>query len=363
MPAAIDVLLPVYNSADTLDGSLRSIAAQTFADFRVIAIDDGSTDHGGVLLRAWAARDPRFTVIRKANEGIVAALNAGLAAVTAPVIARLDGDDLCAPTRFAEQHAYLADHPDCVGVGCAVTHIDGRGRSLSGYAQPGPPELADPARIPAHEPYIIHPFLMARTSAMRAVGGYRAVPHSEDSDLFWRLQEIGTLHNLPAVLGKYRMHLSSISGSSIVNGRIMAFGSQLGALSARRRRGGHPDLEFAPDLMARLRKARDLAGMQAVVAPMLTAWEMPLFRLSVAVKLLELADYRPYEIEGSDCVFIRAAVDAAAALADPADRRTIDYFLTRTGSRLMRRGRAADVTRLVPRRLWRWTGLKTVTFR
>lgn len=363
MTALIDVLVPVYNAADTLDASLDSIARQTEGDFRVIAIDDGSTDATPQVLAAWSARDPRFTVVSKPNGGIVDALNAGLAVVTAPLLARMDGDDIAFPQRFAQQRDYLAANTDCVGVGCCVQHIDGAGDVLSGFPQPGPPENADMDRLPAREPYVVHPFLMTRSTVVRAIGGYRRVPHSEDSDLFWRLSEHGRLHNLEEMLGQYRMHLGSISGKSVMNGRIMAIGSQLGALSARLRRAGRPDLAWDRDLVSELRQAGTLAAMCAHVAPGIDPAELPFFKLATAVKLLELSAYRPYEIETSDCVFIREVLEPTIWSVGEGNLREIFWYITRAGSRLGRSGRIRDAATLVPPRAYLRTVLKTALLR
>src|SRR5262249_47690166 len=140
-----------------------------------------------------------------------------------------------------------------------------------------------------------HPFLMVRRAAIEAVGGYRYVPNSEDSDLFWRLAEQGTLVNLPDVLGKYRVHTASIS-SSIVSGRVMAIGSQLGALSALRRRGGREDIAFVRELPAVLKGAATLETMVAVARTLVGAEEIEHLRIAAAAKLMELARYRPYEL-------------------------------------------------------------------
>jgi hypothetical protein len=94
---------------------------------------------------------------------------------------------------------------------------------------------------------------MVRRASVVGLGGYRYVYHSEDTDLYWRLLDHGQLHNLDSILGDYRMHSGSISGSSIVNGRIMSLGSQLAALSARRRRSRLPDSVFPKDAIVRYR--------------------------------------------------------------------------------------------------------------
>lgn len=359
-PAVIDVLLPLYNAADTLEQSLESLAAQSFADFRVIAVNDGSIDATGEVLARWAARDPRFTYIDQPNGGIVKALNTGLAAVTAPYLARLDGDDLCLPERFARQHTYLEENSDCVAVGCWVRHIDAVGTPIDGLHQPLDPAEYDMDHVPAIEPYIIHPFLMTRSAAVRDAGGYRNVPHSEDSDLFWRLAERGRLYNLPETLGEYRMHVGSISSASLLNGRIMSVGSQLGAISAQRRRAGRADLKFQSDLISALRKADSLAAMCEQVAPMLDQRERAFLFASAAAKLLELTNYRPYELEPDDCKFVSQALVPYVRSTSAANQSIINWYLSRTGSRLARRGHIGAALRMVPGRLWPNTMLRTL---
>lgn len=343
----IDVLIPVYNAAATLGRSLASISAQTFREMRIVIVDDGSEDDSPNLLAAWAARDTRVEVLRKSNGGIVHALNTGLEHCTAIYIARFDADDIAFPNRLAWQLNYLETNPGCVGVGCGVDHIDETGAPVAGLPQPGPPGTGDPDWAPAREPYIIHPFLMARREAIMAVGGYRHVPNSEDSDLYWRLSEIGTLHNPAEVLGQYRVHQHSISGLSIVNGRIMAVGSQLGAVSARRRRAGRKDIEFDPAHFTSLRSAQTLEGMCVHIASMLQADETPRFRLAVATKLLELAGYRPYSLERSDCDFIRRSL-AYAHLFSPENRGQIRWHVIETARRLVRKGELALSFALTP---------------
>ena len=355
----IDVLLPVFNAASTLDTSLNSIAEQTMDNFRVLAIDDGSTDTSPEILAKWAARDRRFYIVRRSNGGIVNALNTGLDRSTACYIARMDADDVSLPRRFEAQLAYLRSTPGCVAVGCGIVHIDMHNRPLYGLPSPGPPGDADADWLPAREPYIVHPFLMARRSAMIDVGGYRHVPSSEDSDLYWRLSEKGSLSNLPEILGHYRMHDMSISGASIEGGRVMAVGSQLGALSARRRRSGLADLVFGSDLTTALRTARSLDAMCEMLALTVPAEEMPFFRLSVGLKLLELAAYRPFEIDRDDCRFLRDALKRVHIL-DRAIGLDVRWRFTDTGRVLLRNGHWGDAAALLPLRFVPRTVVKAV---
>ena len=343
----IDVLIPAYNAASTLDAALASMVAQTAKDIRILVVDDGSTDETPDLLAVWAARDPRVQVLRKTNGGIVNALNHGLAQCTAELVARFDSDDIAYPQRLQMQRDFLRSHPDHVAVGCDVDHIDEHGAPITGLPRPGSPEGADPLWFPAREPYLIHPYVMLRRAALMEVGGYRPSPNSEDSDLYWRLEERGRLHNLTDRLGQYRMHASSISSASILNGRVMAVGSQLSALSAARRRSGGPDLGLAATDAAALKSAGSLAAMIEVVASRLDANERHRLRLAAGIKLLELAHYRPFEIDVEDAAFIRAAL-THSDLAVPDNRGHIRWHVTQTSARLLRKGRIREALSLAP---------------
>jgi glycosyltransferase involved in cell wall biosynthesis len=343
----IDVLIPAFNAAATLDASLASISAQSVRDIRILIVDDGSTDQTPALLKAWSARDPRVRAIRKDNGGIVDALNHGLAHCEAEFIARFDADDIAYRDRLEVQLAFLRAHPGHAGVGCDVDHIDEHGAPLHGLPHPGPAEAADEKWIPAREPYLIHPFAMMRRDAIAAVGGYRPSPNSEDSDLYWRLAEHGQLHNLADRLGQYRVHSASISSASIVNGRVMAMGSQLSALSAARRRSGVSDFEFAPSDAANLKAAQTLPAMADLFAARLSASELRRLRLAAGIKLLELAHYRPYEIDLDDARFIRAAL-ADWDIASVENHGHIRWHVAKTAGRLIRKGMARRALALAP---------------
>jgi glycosyltransferase involved in cell wall biosynthesis len=344
--ATIDVLIPAYNAASTLREAIGSLQNQTFSDFRIIVVDDGSTDATPEILAELAKQDDRILVLRKANGGIVDALNHGLRLCEAEFLARFDADDFCFPNRLETQLAWLRSHPECVAVGCAVEHMDENGKALTGLPQSGSPSKADADAAPAREPYIIHPFLMARRSAVESVGGYRHVPLSEDSDLYWRLRGKGELVNLADVLGRYRVHTASLS-SSIVNGRVMAVASQLGALSARRRRAGKADIAFGKSLHGELKSAQTLKAMCGIAERGLEAGEAEHLRIAAGAKLMELAGYRPYELDVSDCVFIRAALPLARRLP-VANQKTVMWYVTTTAARLIRKGKLAEAFALTP---------------
>lgn len=342
----VDVLMPAYNAAATVREAIESLLGQTLQDIRVIVVDDGSTDQTPAILADLVAQDARVSVVTKPNGGIVEARNDALRHAQADIIACLDSDDIAFPDRLERTLRYLDAHPQCVAVGGAVEHVDSRGRTLLGLPQPGDPAGADPAPAPAREPYIIHSTLMARRRDIVAVGGYRHVPNSEDSDLFWRLAERGKLVKLPDTLSKYRVHDESVS-SSLLSGRIMALGSQLGALSALRRRAGRPDLGFSLALHEALKRAASLEGMVSIASPDLDESERGHLRIAAACKFMELARYRPFEPSHDDCRFIRAALPFAAGLT-ARNRKIVDWYVTVTAARLMRKDMLAEALTLTP---------------
>ena len=302
---SVDVLLPVYNGAATIEESVASLLDQTHQNLRILVIDDGSTDDTPDILTRLAAGDSRVVPIRKQNGGIVEALNFGLEQTRAEFVARQDADDISFPERIERQLAEMTRNPDVVALSGACIHIDQHGKETGGRYRPHDPDLADYTSFPSTEPYLLHPFLMVRREAYIGVGGYRHVIHSEDTDLYWRLRERGRLMNVADAYGKMRLHAGSISNASIVNGRIMSVTSQLAAISACRREEGRPDLDFEPADRKRYADARSLEGMLAVAGGQLTADEQAYLRYASAVDLLDKALSRQYQLEEEDCRFIR----------------------------------------------------------
>ncbi|MFN3776080.1 glycosyltransferase family 2 protein [Sphingomonas parapaucimobilis] len=127
----ITVALSVYNNAGYLAQALDSILAQTFADFELVIVDDGSTDGSAAIIDCYAATDPRIRVIRQANQGLVASLNHIMAVARGPYIARMDGDDVALPERFARQVGFLDANPDHGVIGTQIWTIDARGHHRS----------------------------------------------------------------------------------------------------------------------------------------------------------------------------------------------------------------------------------------
>lgn len=342
----VDVLIPVYNGVRTVRESLASIQSQTVRNIRIVVINDGSTDGTADIVATLARDDKRIVLVTKPNSGIVDTLNFGLKYCDAEIIARFDADDISYPHRLEAQLSYLFDHPDCLAVGGRVDHIDENGDPLHGLPLPGQPDLSDPCWVPAREPYLIHPFLMVRRSAMIRAGGYRYVLNSEDTDLYWRLAEHGRLYNLEVPLGQYRMRTTSVSGASIVNGRVMATNSQLAALSAVRRHNGRPDFSFARS-GGPGNSSATLEQIYQFACSDLDNEERAYLSIAASAKLLELANYRPYELEYSDCVFIRKSLCEMHKLS-ARNRVEVMWLVTVAAARLLTKGRVAEAAALAP---------------
>jgi glycosyltransferase involved in cell wall biosynthesis len=121
MPAAVSILLPIRNAAETLPAALDSLLAQTFGDFEIVAVDDGSTDATAAILRQYAARDRRLRPFANAvAAGLVPALRIAHGLAGAPLLARMDADDVAYPERLEKQVALLEADPDLAGCGCRL---------------------------------------------------------------------------------------------------------------------------------------------------------------------------------------------------------------------------------------------------
>jgi glycosyltransferase involved in cell wall biosynthesis len=121
--SVVSVLMPVYNGEQYLAEAMESILRQSFGDFEFIIVNDGSTDGTDRIIKSYS--DSRIKYMNFAqNVGLSEALNAGLAVAQGKYIARMDADDLSAPTRLAAQVKFLEEHADHVAVGCFVAKLD-----------------------------------------------------------------------------------------------------------------------------------------------------------------------------------------------------------------------------------------------
>lgn len=210
-PPEISVLLPAYNAAATLPATLDSLLAQTFGDFEIVAVDDGSTDETGAILHTYAARDARVRLIQQAHAGVVAAAQAGLLACRGALVARMDADDLAVPERLALQRDLLLSDAKLGVVGCLVenfpaTEVRAGFRIYTEWLN----SLVTPADIARDifiESPLANPSTMMRRAELLALGGYQERGWPEDYDLWLRYHQAGwQFAKVPQVLLRWREH-------------------------------------------------------------------------------------------------------------------------------------------------------------
>ena len=200
--------MPVYNAGAYLAPAVDSVLAQTFADFELIIINDGSTDNGWEMIEDYARADARIRAFTQSNKGLVPSLNRGLAKARGRYLARMDSDDICPAHRFAVQVSALEARPDLGVLGGALTLIDESGQVTGRQIYP----RGNLKQRLLYGSLLCHPAVMGRTELFRRAGGYRAYyRHCEDYDLWLRLSTMTELDNLPDNLLFYRMHAGNIS--------------------------------------------------------------------------------------------------------------------------------------------------------
>jgi glycosyltransferase involved in cell wall biosynthesis len=212
MAPRLSVVLPARDAGATVDAAIRSIAQQTFDDFELLAIDDGSSDDTHVTLEDWAVQDERVHVLKTGGIGLVGALMLGLDTARGEFLARMDADDVSLPERFAKSVAKLEAEPGLAGVGTGVEivrHDQPASPALVGYGR-WLSSLTTPERLFADrlvESPLCHPSVMLRREVVVRAGGWREGDFPEDWDLWLRLLEAGeVLVCLPEVLHRWTDH-------------------------------------------------------------------------------------------------------------------------------------------------------------
>jgi glycosyltransferase involved in cell wall biosynthesis len=215
----ISVVIPAYNAERYLTDALKSVSAQTYRSIEIVVVDDGSRDSTAGLIEAYAREESRLTVLRQSNEGVSAALNAGIAQARGEFIARMDADDLMLPDRLIRQLACLQENPSLGFCASAITFIDALGRERGGYVPPVQSIDDLTFLISRGRSFsFTHPTVMYRRTALEAVKPYNAqYEPCEDLDLWLRMIEAGYPGiALPAKLLRYRLHGNSISGQNLL---------------------------------------------------------------------------------------------------------------------------------------------------
>ena len=212
----VSVLMPCYNVAQTLDETMQSLLEQTYSDFEIVAVDDGSTDQTRERLEMWAQKEPRLRITSLPHAGIIPALNHGLDLCRAPLIARMDADDVSHPDRFLRQVEMLEHRSEIAAVGSLVEGFPAE-TLREGYKIyiDWLNRLVEPDAI-AREIFIesplAHPSVMMRKSWLDKVGGYEERGWAEDYDLWLRMHTAGAqFTKVPEILLYWREHADRLT--------------------------------------------------------------------------------------------------------------------------------------------------------
>jgi glycosyltransferase involved in cell wall biosynthesis len=208
----ITVLMPIYNNGLFLQEAISSILNQSFGDFELLLIDDASADNSSALIRSFT--DPRIRFIQnEKNLGLIGTLNKGISLARGEFIARMDGDDISLPDRFAKQLNVFETHPDASIVASPIVFINSSGIE-SGLWQDDRDNTSPAAiaRTLAKTNCLAHPSVLGRSTVFRKYKYDERQIGSEDWDLWMRIvSDGGKIYKTSEVLLRYRIHGASMT--------------------------------------------------------------------------------------------------------------------------------------------------------
>lgn len=221
---SVSVVIPVYNGEKYLETAVVSILEQTHSVFELVLVNDGSTDQSAAIIADFAQRDSRVVVLEMpSNQGLVAALNAGINHANGDVIARMDADDIAMPHRLEKQLELMENSGVCLLSSSYIKFREVDGHRKGSRISQLPHNSEDVARRLPYTSCICHPAAMFTKEAFDAVGGYDQAywpGGAEDYDLWLRMSRVGAVANVLEPLLYYRLHDKSLTGLAKSNDRF-----------------------------------------------------------------------------------------------------------------------------------------------
>jgi glycosyltransferase involved in cell wall biosynthesis len=238
----VSVIVPAYNASMTIERTLCSVMAQTYAHLEIIVVDDGSNDDTAAIVERVSREDPRITLLRQSNKGVATARNLGIAHAYGEFVAPIDADDIWHPHKIEKQIAVIENGGDRIGlVYCYSKNIDEHDIVTPQNGQQGE------ARGSVYAPLVLSNFVgngsspLIRRTCLQEVGGYdsslraRGAQGCEDLAVYLAIAERWEIDLVPEYLVGYRIAAGSMSRNHFA----MARSWELVIADARR---GHPEL-------------------------------------------------------------------------------------------------------------------------
>ncbi|GAC1311637.1 MAG: hypothetical protein NVSMB24_31570 [Mucilaginibacter sp.] len=205
----VTVLMPAYNAAKYIGEAIESVLRQTFTDFELLIVNDGSTDETANIIRSFG--DPRIVLISQANKGVATALNRGLTYARAPYIARFDADDICYPNRLKIQYDFITAYPQYSIVGSAADYVDAGGHFIFTHHPQG--HLNEEIQqLKFSTCPFIHSSVMYKKAIIVENGGYNEHAYTYEDHFLWvNILKNEKACNLSQALIKVRLNPESIT--------------------------------------------------------------------------------------------------------------------------------------------------------
>jgi glycosyltransferase involved in cell wall biosynthesis len=203
----VTVLMTAYNAEKTVGAAIWSILEQTFSNFYLLVVDDGSTDETGAIVRDIARTDDRVLYYAMEHAGLCTAANAGLAVIQSRYVARMDADDISDPTRLARQLDFLLVEPDVKVLGTHAYTIANNGRRITRIGDGPTTKDQYQARLKSRKPFFfLNSSVLAVRDALLDYGGYRWDDFpADDVALYTRIAQDHLVLTLPEPLVDYRL--------------------------------------------------------------------------------------------------------------------------------------------------------------
>jgi glycosyltransferase involved in cell wall biosynthesis len=235
----VSIVMPVWNGVRYLSLAIESVLSQTFRDFELIIVDDGSEDNTGDIVTQFAVADERIRPLFASHRGVVESLNLGCSVAQGKYIARLDYDDIALPERLERQVAFLEGRPKVALLGTAFQFITASGQRTRTVIYP-PLDDATIRQQLRKANCFCHSAVMMRADAFANVGGYRKLcTEAQDYDLWSRMADLYELASISEIAVLYRVHPRQVSSTHIEHQALVSVAVRTSS-EIRRKTGSDP---------------------------------------------------------------------------------------------------------------------------